>query len=216
MAPDDGAAPRIAPVVSVLLAATALTGILQVLLPSFNAFCLEYLSLRLQAGGEWRPRGVYGFATYVFVHGGGAHLFLNCLWLLLIGQSVAQWLRTRYFLLVYFGGAFAGGALQMLLSPGAILVGASGGLFALLGAFGYRHIVLSEAARRARRGAIIRFVAIMAVMIFIFAMPGMSFGGGNVSWAGHLGGLLAGIALTPMVMRHSARRAVWRGRSFDV
>ncbi|MGR4000426.1 MAG: rhomboid family intramembrane serine protease [Alphaproteobacteria bacterium] len=195
-------APRISPIVRSLLVVMGLVGILQLLLPSFNQFCLEYLSLRLRVGEEWQPWRLYGFVTYAFVHGGVTHLFLNCLWLLLIGQAVTQWLGARYFLAVFFGGAFAGGALQMLLSAGATLVGASGGLFALLGAFGYRHIALNEVGRK-RRIVVLRFLVIMTIMIVIFATPALSPVGENVSWAGHLGGLIAGTALMPWAMKRS-------------
>lgn len=84
----------------------------------------------LEAGGWWQ------FLTHGFLHGNLWHLLLNMLSLWFAGRIVEQDFGSSRFLLLYLLGILGGGILQMLIgSPGTLLIGASGAVFAVLLAF---------------------------------------------------------------------------------
>jgi membrane associated rhomboid family serine protease len=79
--------------------------------------------------------------TSAFLHGNVVHLFLNMLALRIFGRDVENALGTRRYLELYFAAVLSGAAVQLLVvsMPGATphpTVGASGGVFGILLAFG--------------------------------------------------------------------------------
>jgi len=83
--------------------------------------------------------------TYMFVHGGGMHLFVNMLGLFFIGPSVERTIGSyRFFILYYVSGILGGLGWSLLAQPGTYCVGASGAVMGMLGAFGalYPHAKL--------------------------------------------------------------------------
>ncbi len=76
------------------------------------------------------------FLTYMFLHGGVIHLLVNCLGLYFAGREVEIVCGPRHLLGMYFLGGFVGGIAQLIAgSPATELVGASGGVCAVLLAF---------------------------------------------------------------------------------
>ena len=69
--------------------------------------------------------------TYMFLHGGFWHLFLNMLGLFFFGPRLEARLGPRAFLTLYFCSGL-GGALFSFLPPMAPVVGASGAVFGVL------------------------------------------------------------------------------------
>ena len=111
------------------------------------AFVIQW-TVELFAPGM--PRAVFGlswqgaferfylwqFVSYMFLHGGVIHLLVNCLGLYFAGREVETVCGPRHMLGIYFSGGILGGILQLLLSAsGAPLVGASGGVCAVVLAF---------------------------------------------------------------------------------
>lgn len=144
--------------------------------------------------GNWRPnyavQPVTMFFSYAFLHGGFWHLAGNiaALWSLLraigprlgAGRFVVLWLITS---------AGGGAAFAWLASGPAPMVGASGALFGLAGAW-----MTWEAMRRRRAGQslwpLVRTLAILVALhpLLWLAQAGM------LAWQTHLGGFLAGAA----------------------
>ena len=217
---SEAESPRrpLAPPVKALLVWIVAPSLVQIFVPVFDAFALRYLSLRLYSfSGAGTPvQAVYGLITHTAVHGGALHLAFNSLWLLVIGQTLAPYLANRTvryespylqgiaLWALFFTGAMAGGVLQLALSPNAVLVGASGGIFAFFGAFGRIQLIiegqtLSSAERRVR---LVRFLAMMSVMILLFSLPTFSLAeGARISFAAHLGGFLVGVLGLPLFLR---------------
>ncbi len=83
----------------------------------------------LLAGFLWQP------FTHMFLHANLFHLFVNMLGIWFAGQAVELWLGPRRYLLIYFVGGILGGLLQVISFPGDNLIGASGGVCAVLLAF---------------------------------------------------------------------------------
>ena len=86
------------------------------------------------------------------------------------------------FLLLYLVSGLAGSAGALYLSPNSPTAGASGAIFGILGAL----LVLERRGTIATGGQVL--VLIMLNLVFTFTFSGISIGG-------HLGGLIAGIAM---------------------
>ena len=127
------------------------------------------------------------FLTAGFLHGGVMHLALNMWALWVVGQYLEQTLgHTRYagvFLASVLGGHTAVYVLAnpMTLEWTTATLGASGGVFGL---FGSMFIV-----NRRLGGQSAQILVLIGLNLLItFTVP-------NISWQGHLGGLLVGTAL---------------------
>lgn len=140
---------------------------------------------------------VWQLVTYQFMHGGVLHLLFNCLVLYFVGRQVEAMLDRPTFLLVYFGGGAAGGVLEVFagLIPGYGangVVGASGSLMALLGAFCWlfwrqpmRMLVMFVLPVTLSGRAI--FIGLIVIDVV-----GLMAREGNLAHFAHLGGLLSG------------------------
>jgi membrane associated rhomboid family serine protease len=80
--------------------------------------------------------------TYAFLHGGTTHLVLNMFALYMFGRDVEMQMGSRRFAWLYGASILAGGLVQLLVVTKSIedgigpTVGASGGVFGILLAFG--------------------------------------------------------------------------------
>ena len=135
-----------------------------------------------QLHGEfWR------IATYSFLHFNWLHLLLNVGLLFWIGRIVEQQIGTARGALIYFVSVLCSAAVILLVhnwhpKEGAT-VGASGGVFGLLGAgliISYRQ----HSDDRFRRSLWI----VLAVGFAVSVLPG-------ISMAGHVGGIIGGVPL---------------------
>ena len=78
--------------------------------------------------------------TYSFLHGGFAHIFFNMFAVYMFGSTLEQFFGTRWYVMLYFASVVTAGLAQLAVnavigSPYPTL-GASGGVFGLLLAFG--------------------------------------------------------------------------------
>lgn len=81
-----------------------------------------------------RRQEAWRFFSYMFVHNGWTHLISNCIYQLLLGiplEIVHKWWRVG---IVYTLGVLAGSLGHSIFEPRLMLVGASGGGYALIGA----------------------------------------------------------------------------------
>ncbi len=78
--------------------------------------------------------------TYMFMHGGFAHIFLNMLALWMFGMELENTWGSRKFLIYYLACGLGAGITNMIVAPligqAAPTVGASGAVFGVLAAFG--------------------------------------------------------------------------------
>jgi len=136
------------------------------------------------ANGQW-----YRLITSAFLHQqpgvgfGILHIAFNMWALLLVGPALERTLGRMRFLAVYLVSALGGSVLYYFLAlPVAPAVGASGAIFGLFGAY----FVM---ARRLRVNSGQIVFLIVANLAIGFAIP-------NIGWQAHVGGLIAGAALT--------------------
>ena len=134
---------------------------------------------------------VWRFATYSFLHFNWLHLLLNVGLLFWIGRIVEQQLGTGRGALIYFVSVICSAAVILLVhnwhpKEGAT-VGASGGVFGLLGAaliVSYRQ----NGDDRLRKWLWIVLLAGFGVSL----LP-------DISMAGHIGGIIGGVAVALLV-----------------
>jgi membrane associated rhomboid family serine protease len=126
-------------------------------------------------GGDY-----YRLITSGFLHAGIFHIGFN-MWLLwLLGQQLEPEMGSPRFGALYFASLLGGSAVALLVDPLAFTVGASGAVFGLMGAFAA--ILFSRGINPMQTG--IGWLIVLNLVIS-FAVP-------NISWGGHVGGLIAG------------------------
>lgn len=139
---------------------------------------------------------VWQIITYSFIHVGFWHWFGNMLGIWMFGSTFESSWRMRRFLELYFTGVVGAAITTILLSFAHILtsptiptVGASGGVFAILMAygmvFGENEIFLFPFPFLIKAKY---FVLILIVVTVAFAISG----GGSTAYLAHLGGLFFG------------------------
>jgi rhomboid protease GluP len=138
---------------------------------------------RVWAGEWWR------LVTAAFLHVGAMHLGWNVLTMLGWCPSVERRLGSRRFAVLYLGAAIAGSATSVVLHD-VVAAGASGAGFGIVGAWlaldarrlrSWRAFVADRKVRRVAGAAALWTVALAAM---------------HVDHAGHLGGFVAGGAIT--------------------
>lgn len=159
----------------------------------------------------WRPnyalQPVTMFLSYAFLHGGSGHLIGNMLVLAPLGRMATERLGPRGFGGLYLGAMLGGGVgFGLLATSPAPMVGASGAIFGLAGAWvvwGWQ-----DRRRAGLRGwqafapalwATLGLVAINLVTLVLLS--------GNLAWETHLGGTLAGMAAALIIPGKAHRRA---------
>jgi membrane associated rhomboid family serine protease len=172
-------------------------------------FALWPLSAPAQ-GAPGMPTGFlpWQVVTYSFLHGNSLHLMVNMLGLYMFGSEVERVLGQRRYVTFYFVSVLAAAAAQLVtsvLSPGPPYptVGASGGVFGLLLAYGMffpRRIVMLIFPPIPMPAWL--FVIVYAVITLYLGVTGTQAG---VAHFAHLGGMLGGY----LMLRH------WRRRPLD-
>ncbi|NYJ03613.1 membrane associated rhomboid family serine protease [Nocardioides thalensis] len=136
------------------------------------------------ADGRWLPGvldgGVWRLLTHAFTHVEWWHIGMNMLALWQLGPVLERILGTARFLALYLLSALAGGVAVLWLTGTGSAVGASGAIFGLLAA----QLVV---ARKAKVD-LSQFGFTLVLAVAISLAPG-------VSWQGHLGGFLGGLAV---------------------
>ena len=128
--------------------------------------------------------------TAGFVHSPDSfwHILLNIYSIYIFGRVIEPMLGPVRFLVLYIVSIFGGSAMVLWLSePVVPVVGASGAFFGLMGAY-----LIMLRAIGDNSGLLVGLIAVN--LAFGFLVPG-------ISWQGHLGGLLAGMAVTAVYAR---------------
>lgn len=141
-------------------------------------------ALVMHSGAVAAEGELYRLLTSAFLHYGLTHLLFNMWALYVVGPPLEAALGRLRFSALYFVSALGGSVLVYLLSSvNAATAGASGAIFGLFGAT----FVVGK-----RLNLDVRWVvAIIGLnLVFTFIIP--LFSSVNISWQGHLGGLITG------------------------
>lgn len=151
------------------------------------------------ANGEW-----WRLVTSMFLHAGILHILFNGMALYALGMQVEQLMGSKRFLWIFFLTGIGGNVLTLLVNP-VPSVGASGGIFGLLGAliaFFYRN--------RDRLGAWgqanLRGLLLTAGINFLitFSIP-------QVNQMAHVGGLVTGLFLGYFLSPWQVKKTIGAG-----
>ncbi len=154
----------------------------------------------ISAGGE-----VFRILSSGFLHASPLHLLFNMFALYVLGTLLEPAIGHWRFLGIYFAAVLAGSFGALLLSgPNEITIGASGGVFGLMGA-------AFVIARNRGVDQIASQIGVFVVLnlVFTFAIPGISIGG-------HIGGLIGGTLAALLVIFAERRATGTAGRVIEV
>ena len=160
--------------------------------PRLRQSAYEYAGFWPGLLGRWTPNYAVQpytmFLTYAFLHGGLTHLVVNMFTLFSLGRAVVDRVGPWGFLALYaasvLGGALGFGLLAKSTQP---MVGASGGLFGLVGGIlAWNYVDRFITSRRL--WPVWRAVGLLVLLNLVlwWAMDGL------LAWQTHLGGFLAG------------------------
>jgi membrane associated rhomboid family serine protease len=152
----------------------------------------------------WPPGGMesrfapWQLVTYAFLHGSFTHIFFNMLALYMFGGDIERLFGSRFFLWFYLGSVISAAVTHLVVtalmgSPAVPMVGASGGVYGVLLAYGlyfpYRRIMLliPPIPMNART-----FVIVFAVVELALGVTQTAAG---VAHFAHLGGMLGGFLM---------------------
>ena len=129
----------------------------------------------------------YRLISYGFLHlqNDPTHLLWNMINLFIYGVSLERMMGRWKFLLVYLGSIVFGAFGVYILAPGTNVVGASGGLFGLMGSFMTLLIIMKQKDTA-------RIFALITAANVIYSLLTPS----NISHACHAGGFVGGVLLT--------------------
>jgi membrane associated rhomboid family serine protease len=202
----------IPPATFALIVGTTLAYIVQ--LGAGVQFVVNFALWPLGASPDLGPNAVVGtfqpwqLITYSFLHGGFTHLFLNMFALYMFGSELERLFGRRRYLTYWFAAVLAAGVTQLLVSASTgsyyPTVGASGGVFGLLLAYGIhfprRTIVLLIPPIPMPAWL---FVIVYAAIELFLGVTGTQAG---VAHFAHLGGMFGGW----LMLRYWRRRAYGR------
>lgn len=142
------------------------------------------------SGAVWHPGladgALWQAITHGFVHIDVWHVALNCLGLWILGPAIEQVTGRARFLAIYLLSTLAAGATIFTFASGySSTLGASGGVFGLIGAM----LVVAWRFSGDVRGLLL---LLGLNVVITLSVP-------NISWQGHLGGFLGGAVATAIL-----------------
>jgi membrane associated rhomboid family serine protease len=167
---------------------------------------LEWFALWPPTTPQFEPWQV---VTYGFLHGSVMHIAFNMLALYTFGASVERLFGTRFYVLYYFACVVSAAVFHLIVtslmggSPYPT-VGASGGIFGLLLAYGLYFpnqrvmLLIPPIPMKART-----LVIVFAVVELVFGVSGSE---GGIAHFAHLGGMLGGWLMIEYRKRRGGRR----------
>ena len=138
---------------------------------------------------------LWGLVTYMFMHGGWAHIFGNMFMLYVFGDNIEDVLGRKIFLIFYLACGIAGAILQVAFQSGSLMVvGASGAIAGVMGAY---LVLFPRVKVRMIFFFIPFFVKVRYYLLFWIAINflGLMGNDGDVALLCHIGGFLCGLLL---------------------
>jgi membrane associated rhomboid family serine protease len=150
------------------------------------------------AGGQ-----PYRLVSSAFLHAGIIHLALNMFALYILGSLLEPAIGTIRFLGIYAVSVLAGSFLVMVVDPGQLTVGASGGIFGLMAAAFLiaRSRGLDELATQ---------IGFFVILNLVF-----TFSANNISVGAHIGGLVGG-AIAALLVGQLDRRRLANAKAIEL
>ncbi len=125
-------------------------------------------------GDYWR------LLTAGFLHASFFHIFFNMFALWILGTMLEPAIGSARFGLIYFVSVLVGSFGVLLIDPNSLTVGASGGIFGLMGA---AVIILRNRGINPLESGLVLWLGLNLLLTFAIS---------NISIGGHIGGLIGG------------------------
>ncbi len=166
-----------------LIGVTALVYLLQILPGSPVTNALVFF-------GPLTPSEPWRLITALFVHSQGSllHILFNMFSLYIFGPLIEGLVGRVRFIALYLVSGLGGSVAVLLLAPTTPVLGASGAIFGLLGAY--------FVIQRRLGGNNIPLLILIGLNLVIGFLPGT-----NIAWQAHLGGLVVGGAVALVYLR---------------
>jgi len=146
--------------------------------------------------------------TYMFLHGGWMHLLGNLLYLWVFGPKLERSVGSGRFTVLVIISTVVAALAQAWTDPSsaAAMVGASGGVSGILGAYLVLHprteisliVPVVIVMRVVHLPAFVVLAAWFLLQLFYANMPAAA--GGGIAFSAHVGGFLAGLVLAPLLV----------------
>jgi len=162
-----------------------------------------YLSL------EYLPQ-IYTLFTSMFIHGGFAHIIGNMIVFLFMGMAFEQRIGRANFLAIYISTGICASIAHSFIDLNSTipLIGASGAIFGIMGAFAYSYpkdevlmpipLGIIMVFRRIKvMYAVVLFGVLETVIVFYEAQTGSY---SDTAHLAHVGGLLSGVVIAAMLI----------------
>ncbi|MCU1412244.1 MAG: Membrane associated serine protease, rhomboid family [Rhodoglobus sp.] len=149
----------------------------------------------ISALGVYRPQltllAPWTMITALFLHASILHILFNMYSLFVFGPIIERLIGRVRFLALYLISGFGGSVAVLLLSPDGGVLGASGAIFGLMGAF--------FVIQRRLGGNNLQILIVIGINLAAgFFLSG-------ISWQAHVGGLVAGAAVAAVYLRTRRR-----------
>ncbi|MFB6075631.1 MAG: rhomboid family intramembrane serine protease [Candidatus Aenigmatarchaeota archaeon] len=133
---------------------------------------------------------IWTFITSIFIHGGPSHLVLNCIALFFFGTALEENITTKKYLIIFFLGGIVGNLASGFLMPGSSTIGASGGIFAIMGTA----MLISPFEFIIYPYLIPIPLALVGVLYTVYTIiEFLTVKNANIAYSAHIGGLIIGI-----------------------
>jgi rhomboid protease GluP len=168
----------------------------------------ENIAVVLAFGANYGPLVADGdlwrLVTSIFLHGGFLHLLLNAYALFFLGRNLEAFYGAWGLFVLFLGSGVAGSIASASLSNN-ISVGASGGIFGLLGAslvFAFRHRgLLPKRVVTIMGTALVPWVVLNLVTGYFLPIVDI-----NAHWGGLVGGALLAFVIPPVALEEALGR----------
>lgn len=159
-----------------------------------NFFDIDIMTL-YSMGGKFAYNIYHGEAwrlvTAMFLHGGITHILFNMYSLYILGTQIEVIFGKVKYLIIYFISGIAANILSCIIAPNTLSIGASGAIFGLLGALAS---VIFINRKRMSKGAVTNLIVVILLNVYI------GFTGQSIDNAAHIGGLVAGILVSFIII----------------
>lgn len=161
---------------------------------------------------------IYTLFTSMFIHADFLHILGNMLIFFLLGVPFEQRIGRKLFFIIFIVSGIIGTLTYSLLNLDSTipLVGASGAIFGIMGAFAYAYpndkvivpipLVFIAIFRRVR--VIIAVIIFIAVEIAIELYTSVSGQEDYIAHYAHFGGLIGGVILAAILLRHHRKKRI--------
>lgn len=151
--------------------------------------------------GEW-----WRLFTYMFVHAGFTHLFMNAFALFYIGMFLEPLLGKFRFISAYLLSGMCAGLLSIIMHNNSVGVGASGAIFGMYGVF--FSVLTTTHIQKTMKKTMLRSILFFIVFNLFSGLQG------NTDNAAHIGGLLSGIIIGYTYYPGMAKHATFNKQLF--